>query len=246
MPESGYLFAHGLMNLHLQVGEERRTLPAVLCDGAVGREALAQAGPRARRVSRWDADGWSVLWQLLALLAEGRPVLAALPVGPTSTDLPTVLVGSYLIPPTVALRAAGTLQRGLALYLGAFAWEAAAFADGEMDEPRSLSGGLEPLYRQVIAEIYARERRVLLPQQVPDLLAEGYPFEVTDLLRNLLAQPIVVKELAQAGTGLLLGGEDGAILDALSSGLRQRGYAVERADPLQGLERLARLGGGLL
>jgi len=233
---SGYCLAHGLITLHWAAEEGRRTLPAVLFEHSLGAEALERAGPRVRRVARWDAEGWATWWEVVARLAGGRPVLAALPALEGAPEVPASLPAAYLVPPAVAVWAAGRASRGVALYLGAFAWEVAAFGPEETAGPHSFPPGLEPLYRRAIAEAFHQERRVLLPAQVPALLAEGRPVEVAPLLEGLACR---------LDRPALLGGEDEVATAAVASALRRQGYEVTVVDPLRGLERLLEAGGGL-
>ncbi|MGB9724418.1 MAG: hypothetical protein ACP5OO_08105 [Chloroflexia bacterium] len=233
---SGYCLAHGLITLHLDTEEGRRALPAALFEHSIGVEALERAGPRVRRVARWDAAGWEVWWEILARLAGGRPVLAALPLLEEAPEVPSAFPSVHVVPPVVAVCAGSPIPEGIALYLGAFAWEAAPFGPAGMAEPRSFPPGLELLYRLLIAEAFRRERRVLLPVQVPVLLAEGRPADVAPLLEN------VVPHLSRPA---VLGGEDEAVVVAVADALRRRGHEVWVVDPLHGLERLVWAIGGL-
>ncbi len=230
-----YCLAHGLFTLHLQTEEGRRTLPAAFFEQSLGREALERAGPRVQRVARWDAEGWTIWWELLARLAKGRPALVALPPLEEAPELPSSLPSAYLIPPVVAVCAGSPVPEGVALYLGAFAWEVASFGPEGMAEPRPVPPGLELLYRLVVAEALRRERRVLLPVQVPDLLTENWTADVTPLLGGItlhLEGPAV------------LGGEDEAVVAAVAEALRREGHEVAVVDPLLGLERLLWARGG--
>lgn len=227
--EGKYCLAHGLLTLHLQVEEGRRSLPAVFFGPSFGREALERAGPRVRRVARWDTEGWTAWWELLDRLASGRPALVALPPLEGFPEIPPSFPSAYLVPPTVAVCAGSPVPKGVALYLGAFAWEVAPFGPEGMAEPRSVSPGLEALYRLVVAEAFRRERRVLLPVQAPALLADGWPADISFLLEGIV--------LHLEGPAVL-GGEDEVVVDAVTGALRQRGYEVAVVDPLFGLERL--------
>lgn len=240
--EARFCLAHGLFTLHLHTEEGRRTLPAVFFEQSFGLEALGRAGPRVRRVVRWDAEGWTVWWELLERLAEGRPALVALPPLEGAPEIPPSFPSAYLIPPVVAVCAASPLPEGVALYLGAFAWEVASFKPEGMDEPRSVPPGLEALYRLAVAEAFRRERRVLLPVQVPALLTAGTyghaslrPNDVSLLLSNVV--------LCLEGPAVL-GGEDEAVVGVVAEALRQQGHEVAVVDPLLGLERLLRAAGG--
>ncbi len=230
-----YCLAHGLFTLHLQTEEGRKAFPAVFFEQSVGRDALVRAGPRVQRVARWDAEGWTIWWELLARVAGGHPALVALPPVEGDAEIPTSFPSAHLVPPVVAVCAAGSLPEGTALYLGAFAWEVAAFGPDGMAEPRSFPPGLDPLYRQIVAEAFRRERRVLLPVQVPDLLAENWAADISLLLRGItlhLKGPAV------------LGGENEAVVAAVVEALRRQGHEVVVVDPLLGLERLLRAAGG--
>jgi hypothetical protein len=263
-----YALAHGAIQLHLQTEAGRRVLPAALYHDVVGEEALHRGGPRIRRVARWDAEGWETWWELLGQVAEDRPIVAAIPALQGQRPghfqaLPESASwrSATALPPTVALRAASTLPAGTALYLGAFAWEMAAFSAGEMEEPETIPGGLEPLYRSVIAEVFQKERRPLLPLQVPGLLREGYPLPVEMLLDQIsrflpasggaaLGKDEGLPEGPDAptktgpisagapGKGVVLGGEDDVVVQALVQTLTEQGHTVIVADPLEGLEKL--------
>lgn len=230
-----WCFAHGLLTLHWRTESGEGSLPAAFTESAVGEEALAVAGARARRVSRWDAAGWAAWWALLERVAGGRPAVVAIPLPDQRGPVPESFPGAFALPPSVAVRAAGDVPRGIALYLAAWLWEVAPFGPDGMDDPLQQPGGLEPLYRRTIAAVYQQEQRVLLPVEVP-----GYQgrtaWDVADLLGPVL--PYLTE-----GT-VLLGGEDGAIVDVLAAELSRRGFRSLRVDPLVGLERLAR-GGGL-
>lgn len=242
-----FCLAHGLWRLHLRAGGRDEVVPAAFYDagrssgeGIVGEEALRRAGPRVRRVARWDGDGWATWWVLLGRMAGPRPVVAALPalagekpLHPSAPEVPPTmdLPAAYVVPPTVALRAAAGLERGTALYLGALAWEVAAFDGEDMAEPCLVPGGLDPLYRTIIRQYFQQERRPLLPVQVPALLREGFPFEEAGLLNP------IVPHLEEGP--VLLGGEDAVVNAALARALEGQGHPVQLAEPLDGLERLA-------
>jgi hypothetical protein len=224
------------MTLHLRSEVGQQTLPVAFYEQYTGATALQYAGPRAQRVTRWNAAGWTTWWKFLARFAAGRPVVAAVPPmegGAVPEELPTV----HLIPTAVAVRAASPLSQGLALYLGAFQGEAAAFGSEGMAEPQTVDTGLEPLYRAVVAARFRRERRALLPVQVPALLKEDEPADVTPLLEAIL--PLL------NGYPVVLGGEDDVITAALATVLRKQGHEVAVVDPLAGMERLVRAIGGL-
>lgn len=234
---NSYCLAHGAMTLHLRTEVGGKVMPAAFYEQYTGEQALDYAGPRARRAARWDAAGWAAWWELVARLAAGRPVLAAVPPVETaavSPEMPSI----HLIPPAVAVRAAGTLPRGLALYLGAFAGELAAFDGEDMDPPRAAAPGLEILYRAVVTERFHRERRAILPIQAPTLFQEGTPARVDLLLESFL--PFL------DGRPIVLGGEDNAATEAVAAALRERGHATTVVDPLAGMERFVRAIGGLL
>lgn len=233
--EEKHCLAHGLFTLHLQTEGGRRSLPAVFFGQSLGGEALEVAGPRVRRVSRWNAEGWATWWELLERLAPGRPAFVALPPLEEAPEVPSSFPSAYLIPPAVAVCAGSPVSKGVALYLGAFAWEVASFGPEGMAEPHSVPPGLEALYRLVVAEAFRRERRVLLPAQVPALLAEGWPVDESLLLENVV--------LHLEGPAVL-GGEDEAVVAAVAEALCRRGYEVAVVDPLFGLERLLWARGG--
>lgn len=235
MPFS-YCLAHGLMTLHLRTESRDEELPAAWHDERIGAAALFHGGARARRVARWDAAGWDTWWSLLAHLAAGRPVAAAVPLL-EGGELPAALPAVHLISPAVAARAASPLSQGMAIYVGAFSIEAARFDTEGMEEPAVLSPGLETLYRAVVAERFHRERRTLLPAEVPALLREGAPVDPSALLPTI--RPLL------DGRPVALGGEDGAVNAALAAALRAGGHAVDLVDPLAGLERLVWAVGGL-
>lgn len=240
--EEKYCLAHGLFTLHLQTEEGRKTMPAVFFEQSLGLEALERAGPRVRRVVRWDAEGWTVWWELLARLAEDRPALVALPPPEETPELPPSLPSVYLIPPVVAVCAASPAPEGVALYLGAFAWEVASFGPEGMAEPRAFSPGLEVLYRRVVAEVFRRERRVLLPVQVPALLASEAHGQVS--LRPADVSPLLETVVLHLGGPAVLGGEDEVVVAVAAEALRRQGYEVAVVNPLLGLERLLRAKGG--
>lgn len=238
--ETRYCLAHGLITLHLRTEEAEAVLPAALHGEWVGEQALVRAGPRVRRVARWDRQGWQLWWDLLAQLADGRPAVAALPPLPGDGGSPPAVPRAYLVPATVALRAASSLVQGVALYLGAFAWEMAAFDPTGMEDPVSSSPGLEPLYREIISHHFQRERRPLLPLHVPGLLQSGFPLNVEGILQGI--RPVL--EQARRKT-ILLGGEDRLVVAALATALREDDGEVAIADPLVGLERLVDAVGGI-
>ncbi len=232
-----YCLVHGLMTLHLRTECGEEELPAASYEDRIGAAALFHGGARARRVARWDAAGWDTWWALVERRAEGRPLVAAVPPlegGGIPAGLPSV----HLVPPIVAVRAAGSLPRGMAIYVGAFGIEAARFDAAGIEEPSTLAPGLEALYRAVVAERFRRQRRALLPAEVPALLREGEPVDVTTLLVGIL--PLL------AGRPAILGGEDGAVTAALAAALGERGHEVGVVDPLDGLERLLWAVGGVL
>jgi hypothetical protein len=232
-----YCLAHGLLTLHVRTEAEEQHLPAVLYQGAIGNEALRRAGPRVQRIARWDAAGWQTWWTLLARLAGNRPALAGLPPLEEPADLTSPFPSAHLVPPAVAVRAASPLPQGIALYLGAFAWEVAPFGPAGMEEPRLVPPGLEALYRAVVAEVFRRERRPLLPVEVPALLQQGFSPDVGTLVQGI--EPAL-------GTGpAVLGGEDGAVVAAVARVLEECGHEVSVVDPLAGLERLVWAAGGL-
>ncbi len=236
-PNSGYCLAHGLITLHLRTAAGEQDLPAAFYEGAAGQEALRRAGPRVQRVSRWDGAGWQTWWTLLALLAGGQLAVAALPRldGPAELSLP--FPTAYILPPTIAVRAASPLPTGTAIYLGAFAGEVASFGPAGMDDPQAVLPGLETLYRTVVAAVFRQERRPLLALEVPALLHEGHTADVSALLRGL--DPFL-------GAGpVVLGGEDSAVVAALARALQERSHEVAIVDPLAGLERLVWAAGGL-
>lgn len=232
-----YCLAHGLITLHMRTESAEQHLPVALYEHWTGQDALRRGGPRVRRVARWDTAGRTVWWELLARLAGGRPVVAALPADDPSGEVAGAFPLAYRIPPTVAVRAATACDTGTALYIGAFSCEVAAFGPQGMDEPRAVRPGLETLYRVVIAEVFEQERRALLAVEVPALLAAGRPVNMSGLLAEVA--PVL-------GAGpVVLGGEDEAVVVAVAESLRQRGYEVAVVDPLVGMERLVWAVGGV-
>lgn len=237
MADERYCLAHGLITLHLRTESAEQHLPVALYEHWTGQDALRQGGPRVRRVARWDTAGQTVWWELLARLAGGRPVVAALPADGSSGDVAGAFPLAYWIPPTVAVRAATACDTGTACYIGAFACEVAAFGLQGMDEPRAFRPGLETLYRAIIAEVFERERRALLAVEVPALLAAGRPANVSGLLAKVAP--------ALGADPVVLGGEDEAVVSAAAEALRQMGYEVAVVDPLTGMERLVWAVGGV-
>lgn len=231
-----WCFAHGLLTLHWRTEAGRGSLPAAFTEGAVGEEALALAGARAWRVARWDAAGWTVWWSLLERVAGSRPTVVAIPLLEEAGPVPESFPLAYVLPPSIAVRAAGDVPRGIALYLGAWFWEVAPFDLQATDCPQQHPGGLEPLYRRTIALAYRQEQRALLPVEVP-----GYHKRTTPDVAELIAS--ILPELS--GETILLGGEDEAAVEAITLELGRRGFRAIWVDPLVGLERLARAGGGL-
>jgi hypothetical protein len=231
-----YCFAHGQLTLHWRTEAGTGALPAAFTDDALGAEALALAGPRARRVARWDAAGWSNWWRLLEQIADGRPAVVAIPLLEGAPPVPESFPLVFALPPSVAVRAAGDLPRGVALYLGAWFWEVAPFRPDSVETPVRQAGGLEPLYRQLIARAYQEERRALLPVEVP-LYHRNRRLDLGELLSPML--PHLGKET------VLLSGEDKTVLDALEEELERRGVPAIQVDPLIGLERLTKAGGAL-
>ncbi len=235
--KKGYCLAHGLLTLHFKTELGEDALPAALFQDTTGEEALRLAGPRAQRVVRWDAAGWKVWWDLLSFLCSDCPVVAILPLLDSAEVLPPSIPDAYTIPPVVALRAATSLDRGLALYLGAFGWEAAAFDPRGVDEAAVISPGLELLYRSAITSFFQKERRPLLPPQVPALWAQGFLPDVAPLLDHV--EPLL------DGRPIVLGGEDDVVARAVAAALQEKGREVSVIDPLAGAERLIQAIGGL-
>ena len=229
--------AHGQITLHLRTEAGDRALPAALYERFAGEEALRQAGPRVRRVARWDAAGWAIWWELLAQLAGDRPAVAALPPLNGGSDFAFPFTTAHIIPPTIAVRAASPLPAGVALYLGAFSWEVSAFGHQGMDEPVSFPPGLDRVYRGVVAQVFRQERRALLPIEVPAMLQAGLSFSVDDLVEGVAAR------LEQRPA--VLGGEDDVVVGAVATALEGLGHEVALVDPLAGLERLVCAAGGL-
>ncbi|MGC8875268.1 MAG: hypothetical protein ACP5SI_12585 [Chloroflexia bacterium] len=231
-----WCLAHGLLTLHWRTESGGGSLPAAFTEGAVGEEALALAGARTRRVARWDADGWAAWWALLERIAGGRPTVVAIPALDEAGPIPESFPCAYVLPPSIAVRAAGDAPRGIALYLGAWSWEVAPFDLEATGCPQQHLGGLEPLYRRTIAHVYRQEQRALLPIEVP-----GYHRRAVLDAAGLLAP--ILPHLTEAT--ILLGGEDRAVLEAVATELARQGFHPLQADPLVGLERLAK-GSGLL
>ncbi len=230
-----WCFAHGLLTLHWRTEAGGGSLPAAFTEGAVGEEALALAGARARRVARWDAAGWTVWWSLLERIAGGRPAVVAIPLLEEAGPVPESFPLAYALPPSIAVRAAGDVPRGVALYLGAWFWEVTPFDPEATACPQQHPGGLEPLYRRTIARVYREEQRALLPVEVPGYHRRTLP-DVADLLAPVL--PHLTEET------VLLGGEDDTVVQAVTLELARGGFRAARVDPLVGLERLVRAGGG--
>ncbi len=239
-----YCLALGQVTLQVRTESGQQALPAALYGNAVGREALERGGLRVRRVVRWDEAGrqtwWRLLEQVVAVSSTGEGDIAtvvAVPGGAQVEAIPTPFNPVYSIPPTVALRAAaGETPAGVALYLGALAWEVASFGPQEMGEPKVIPGGLEPLYLAVVGDLFRQERRPLLPVQVPPLLEEGWPLPEGNWLPATLP--------ASPGP-LLLAAEDEVVGQAIGRTLIGQGYEVVFPNPLDGLERLA-VAAGLL
>ena len=229
-----YCLAHGLITLHVATEVGEQVLPAALYKEYSGAAALQHGGPRAQRVARWDTSGWDTWWAVLSRYAAGRPAVAAVP--PLDREIPPDLPTVHVVPASVAVRAACPLDRGLALYLGAFALETARFSPEGMAEPQALASGLDPLYRAVVADLFRRQHRVLLPAEVPALFQEGHPPDVAPLLESVA--PLL------DGSPVALGGEDDAVVAAVAAALRQQGHEVVVVDPLAGLELLVRAIGG--
>jgi len=166
---------------------------------------------------------------------------------------PPSFPAAYLVPPAVAVRAASDLPEGVALYLGAWSCEVAAFGPGGMEDPTRLPAGLEPLYRATIAELFRAEGRPLLPLQVPALFRSGLPVEVASLLEGIVPFlggpcPELCPERSRRESRrgpAALGGEDDAVVAAVAAALRERGHEATVVDPLAGLERLVWAVGGI-
>jgi hypothetical protein len=100
----------------------------------------------------------------------------------------------------------------------------------------SFGPGLDFLYRTVIAELFRRERRPLLPVQIPAVLGEGFSPEVGDIVDGIL--PRLEEMNPDQKTTCVLGGEDTTVVAAIARELAGRKYDVTVVNPLIGMARL--------